>query len=77
MLLGTVAVLSCGETMDVGPLEFTLLLFVEVGPDESHGEEKPERKPPSLHMELPGVLSILMSLVCREKWEELCWWPSH
>jgi hypothetical protein len=30
------------------------------GPDESQGEEKPDRNPPSLHIEeLPGVLISL------------------
>ncbi len=43
-------------------------LFMEgelTGPEEeSQGEEKPERNPPSLHMEeLPGVLVTLLTLL--------------
>lgn len=66
LLLGRVKLLtvlvaaSCGEATEQGPL-FEALLPMEVeltGPDEIQGEEKPERNPPSLHIE-----ELLISLV--------------
>lgn len=49
-LLTVLVVASCGEAM---PMEVEL-----TGPDDSQGEEKPERNPPSLHIE-----ELLTSLV--------------
>ena len=44
-----------------------------MGPEESQGEEKPEKP---LHM-LPGVLAALLSLTWRAKWAEPgVWSPS-
>lgn len=65
-------VASCGEVIEQGPLEVEEL----TGPDESQGEENPERNPPSLHMD-PGVLVMLISLVWRANGVELGAWPSQ
>lgn len=76
-------VVSCGGVMEQGSLEAAppppLPIEVELaGPEESQGEEKPERNPPSLHMdELPGVLVMLISLVWRAKGVEVGVGGSH
>ena len=64
--------------MEQGPLESMVppLMEVElVGPEEdSQGEEKPDRNPPSFHIE-PGVLTSL--LCCRANWAGLGVWLSQ
>ena len=69
---------SLGVTLTPPPPPALPIEVELTGPEESQGEEKPERNPPSLHMdELPGVLVMLISLVWREKGVELGVWPSH